>query len=467
LADYSYAGYHAGEAALPNAPVVADVKADFGAFGDGVTDDTAAFQNALANMPPGVLSIPQGNYVIRDVLHIDRDDIVLHGAGSGPDGTVLTFPRSLQEITGQEHPWDYGLGGLIKIGTGPVGNNGAAVGSLLAHVTAPAQRGDSVLQVSNLANIRRGDYVLLQMTDGADRSMGLHLHNEQALAGDCSWQPLPFRWPVRVVGKRQGRILLEQPLRMDLDLDWTPKIYDFNAVTESGIEDLRIEMPFHTYPGHLDEVGFNPLTFEGALNCWARNITILNADNGPSFSGMSKHCLMRDVRLVGGVHAHHGFSFSSGAADCVLEQFEIDPVFRHGITLDHLANGNVTRGGTGTDIKLDHHRDSPFENLFTNIHLGWGSDAFGSGGSSCAGPHSGARNTYWNLYADSWNSIPTPAWADIQTNVVPAVQNSMTDNQRWLENVVDLQPVDLYVSQLRRRRRVQNASESGPTGAME
>lgn len=451
LPDYSYAGYRASSARIPERPVVANVRTDFGAFGDGVTDDTAAFQNAIANMQPGVLLIPQGDYVLSDTLHIDRDDIVLHGQGSGPDGSVLRFARSLQEITGQEHPWDYGLGGLIKFGAGEVGDNGAAVGSYLAEVTASAERGERVLQLSNLSGIRRGDYVVLQLTDTPSRSMGLHFHNEQALPGNCSWQPLPFRWAVRVLGKRHGRVLLEQPLRMDVDLSWNPKIYRFRPVRESGIEDLRIEMPYHSDPSHLDELGFNPLTFEGALNCWARNVTMVNADNGPSFAGLSKHCTMTGMRLVNGVNGHHGFTFSSCAADCVLQNFEIDPVFRHGVTLDHLANGNVIRNGSGTDIKLDHHRDSPFENLFTDLHLGWGSDPFGSGGSSCAGPHSGARNTYWNVVADSWQTPPTPSWVDIQTNVIPAGQTSMTSEQRWCENVQNLEPQDLYRSQVARR----------------
>src|SRR6185437_11707244 len=42
LPDFSFAGYHSGEAPLPNPPVKANVR-DVGAKGDGVTDDTDAF----------------------------------------------------------------------------------------------------------------------------------------------------------------------------------------------------------------------------------------------------------------------------------------------------------------------------------------------------------------------------------------------------------------------------------------
>ena len=57
---YTYgAGYAAGEATLPNPPTTSNVK-DFGAVGDGVTDDTTAFMSAIMN--GGVIYIPPGTY---------------------------------------------------------------------------------------------------------------------------------------------------------------------------------------------------------------------------------------------------------------------------------------------------------------------------------------------------------------------------------------------------------------------
>ena len=47
LPDFSFAGYHAGGKALTTVPITANVK-NFGATGDGTTDDTAAFQQAIA-----------------------------------------------------------------------------------------------------------------------------------------------------------------------------------------------------------------------------------------------------------------------------------------------------------------------------------------------------------------------------------------------------------------------------------
>ncbi|MCX6906896.1 MAG: hypothetical protein NTY01_02510 [Verrucomicrobia bacterium] len=49
LPDFSFAGYHAGEAPIPDVAVKASVK-NFGAKGDGVADDTAAFKNWSAGV---------------------------------------------------------------------------------------------------------------------------------------------------------------------------------------------------------------------------------------------------------------------------------------------------------------------------------------------------------------------------------------------------------------------------------
>ena len=53
----SVSGYAAGEAPLPNDPASSNVK-DFGAVGDGITDDTTAFISAIMN--GGVIYIPPG-----------------------------------------------------------------------------------------------------------------------------------------------------------------------------------------------------------------------------------------------------------------------------------------------------------------------------------------------------------------------------------------------------------------------
>lgn len=68
----------------------------FGAKGDGVTDDTQAFLDALAQVKAGAIEVPPSRYRITRPLEITRPNIVLRGAG--PDKTVLLFPKTLNDI---------------------------------------------------------------------------------------------------------------------------------------------------------------------------------------------------------------------------------------------------------------------------------------------------------------------------------------------------------------------------------
>src|SRR5205807_444585 len=100
LPDFSYAGYHAGEANIPNAPAKWDLKRDFHARGDGHTDDSTALLNAIQSIDAGVLFIPEGTYVITRRIDISKGNFVLRGAG--PHKTILLFPNSLTDLFGNK-----------------------------------------------------------------------------------------------------------------------------------------------------------------------------------------------------------------------------------------------------------------------------------------------------------------------------------------------------------------------------
>ena len=71
LPDFSFTGYHCGEKALPTVPTGVSVK-DFGAKGDGMTDDSQAFLDALAKVRSGAIEVPPGRYQITRILETAR-----------------------------------------------------------------------------------------------------------------------------------------------------------------------------------------------------------------------------------------------------------------------------------------------------------------------------------------------------------------------------------------------------------
>ena len=444
LPDFSYAGYHAGEEPIPNIAVVKNVKIDFGAKGDGSTDDTQAFKNAIAGTDNGALLIPAGTYKISDRLVVNKNNIVFRGEGM--DKTTIHFTKNLTEAVGSG-PWQYGQGGMLWVGkTNDIGG-APAVGDELTKVTAAVSRGSKNITVADGSNLKAGMFIVLHFKNS---SFDKHLHNDQTNPGSCAWQPHPLDYVVKIDKVSGNTVTLYQPLRFDLRSGWLPPVKSYDPVTEVGIENLHITFNSNSYPGHLKEKGHNPLTFRGSLNCWFRNIKISNHDNGPVFERATKH-VTGDTYICTGRKGHHGFSFDVSSMDCLLENFDMQSGYIHDITVNHHANGNVIRNGKGKNINFDHHRDAPFENLFSNVHIGSGTRMYTSSGAGCAGPHSAARETFWNIKSSGWSAAPTPNWGYIQCNVIGANTTNKTEDREWYEQVTNIQPPELYEAQLERR----------------
>ncbi|MGK0199088.1 MAG: hypothetical protein ACI91J_002368, partial [Yoonia sp.] len=62
---------------------------NFGAVGDGVSDDTAAILHALADSD-GMLEFPRGNYLISETIEIRLDETGRLGI-DGADGTATVI----------------------------------------------------------------------------------------------------------------------------------------------------------------------------------------------------------------------------------------------------------------------------------------------------------------------------------------------------------------------------------------
>lgn len=459
LPDFSFAGYHCGEAALPDVAPGVSVKA-FGAKGDGITDDTRAFLDALAAVKSGAIEIPPGRYVITNILEIKRRGVVLRGAG--PDRTFLFFPRPLNDIrpdwgatTSGERTSNYSWSGGFVWFQGSLGE------STLARITADARRGKNFLTVSDAKNLRLGERVEIFEHDNPDNSLASELYsggpgNTKNLLGSTR-ASLVCR-----ITKIDGRqIAFDRPLRFEVKLEWHPQIRSFEpTVTESGVENLCFEFPNTPYAGHFTELGFNAVAFFGVADCWARNLVISNADSGLFPDG--DFCTIQNIvfesarRPDAALHCtgHHGINFEGN--DNLYTGFDYRTRFIHDISVDHCAAGNVIADGKGVDLCFDHHERAPYENLFTDIDAGAGTRLWRCGGGAALGKHCAARGTFWNIRAARPQKYPPAGFGPASMNLV-AVQTDLpsqkNQNGKWFEAIPpkDIFPPDLHAAQLARR----------------
>jgi hypothetical protein len=457
LPDFSHAGYRRGEAPLPQVPVVANVR-DFGATGDGETDDSAAIKRAIAEAGEGAIFFPPGRYLITDILEITRGNIVLRGAG--PDQTVLYFPTPLNDIrpnmgatTGGQPTSNYSWsGGFVWVR----GNYGS---SDLAEITAPARRGDTTLTVSTTDRLTIGQNIEIFQQDDQENSLAAHLY-----AGDPGGMAqLRARTRVSLVARITAidgqRITLDRPLRFDIEQRWQPKVRRFQpTVTDVGIEHMSFEFPVQPYAGHFTELGHNAIAFTQVADCWARDIVINHSDSGLFVA--ARFCTVDGVIFNsdrppdrGGNTGHHGIYISGD--DNLFTRFQFNTRFIHDITVSHCA-GNVISAGRGVDLCFDHHKRAPYANLFTDIDLGAGARMYRSGGGADLGRHSAAWTTFWNIRAQRPQSWPPGNFAPDLINFVGVhtqEQPQTSERGRWIEPIdpAALAPSNLHEAQLRRR----------------
>ncbi|RYX80906.1 hypothetical protein EON83_26550 [bacterium] len=457
IPDYSFAGYHSGDAPIPTVEVKGNVR-DFGAKGDGVSDDTEAFKRAIAATNDGALLIPAGRYLLSDMLTIGKSNLVLRGEGA--EKTVLFFSKSLEEIkpaptknTGGTPTSNYSWsGGLIRV-------EGKQTGAEVGVVKTRAARGTQVIELEAApTGLKSGQKIEIRQTDADNNTLLQHLYAGQT--GDTREVTKTHTSFVSRVERIQGnKLWLQRTLRTDISPQWKATVRVFApSVTEVGIEDLGFDFPRKPYRGHFTEVGYNPLTFPGAADCWARNLRIFNADSGPFISGtfISVENVVFDADRTAdkaGEQGHHGFTVGT---DTLFRGFDFRIKFVHDISAEDSAAGNVIADGKGVDLCFDSHKRFPHANLYTNIDIGKGNRMYSSGGGNALGRNSAAWTTFWNIRAARPQAWPPTNYApDMITLVgVQTDKPAQTDKEgRWFEPLTAVEPTNLYDAQMEWRHR--------------
>lgn len=449
LPDVSHSGYACGEQPIPDPAVTANVR-DFGAKGDGITDDSDAFLAAIENTGNGAILVPAGRYRITKILEIRKPGLVLRGAG--PAQSILVCPTPLNDIrpnwgatTGGRKTSNYSWSGGI------VWFKGSNPGKPVGKIGAPAKRGDHQFRLAgDPAGLAAGAWIEIQLKDDEHRSLLDHLYSGDP--GDLSSiKPGTHRtsFVTRIRSVHGYIVETERPLRTDLLPEWQPVVRLYApTVFGSGVENLGFEFPKRTYEGHFTELGFNAVAFNEVAHCWARNLVISNSDSGVFAGG--RFCTVTGIRMEtqgvpgkNGEFGHHGITLSGH--DNLCTSFDIRQKFIHDLSVEGGA-GNVFSSGRGIDLCFDHHKRAPYENVFTDIDAGSGTRLWKCGGGDKLGRQCGARGTFWNIRA-SKPQPPPKGFGPASMNLV-GIQSNEPD---LTEGSGPIEPANLYQAQLRKR----------------
>jgi hypothetical protein len=420
LPDFSYAGYHHGEA-----PPVAQGEllrvTDFGATANDESDDSAAFLRALdaarRHDGPVVVLVPRGRYVLRQYLFLERSGLVLRGEGSGPDGSVLYFPEPLESLklpaelaavkdylarenkrTERGEPFSpFSWSGGFVWSRLPVQLAARPLSSVVA-----GRRGARAIDVASADGLAPGQIVELAWynREGDGGSLLRHVYGLDAGPfGARLWQhpdePVVTQ-PLRIERIEGRTVQLAEPLLHDVDARWTPLLREARYLEEVGIEHLRVEFPERAYGGHHREAGFNAFHLHDLYDGWVDDVSVVHADSAL----LTDHCAQLGVRnlRVEGRGGHYGIHLGD-VYGVLVEDFRVDAPSEHPISFNTHSRGSVFTRGVLAEARFDQHRGVNHQNLFDDLagSMRSGARPFEHGGASYWGPTHGAFNTFWNI----------------------------------------------------------------------
>jgi hypothetical protein len=465
LPDFSYAGYGFGLAPIPADPgTIVDVT-DHGAIPDDGLDDSKAVLRALAaaNAVKGkvTLRFPKGRTQITEVLRIARSDIVLDGAGDGPGGTELWFPRPLKLIDQShdydelreylvrekkqqvepEHNIDYlfteysWAGGMIRVapeGSRPVSYDaGKDVRDPVLATGVSGEQFTRTLTVDNAAKLKVGDVVQLQWfsVDGPKSQILKSLYGDTDLPiGSHHWtspnRPVVVQ-ATRVAALDGKTVTLGDPLLHDIRADQPAVVADWQHLTNVGIQNLRLQFPEAPAFGHHLEQGYNGIYMTGVFDGWISGLTIDRSDSG-ILTDNAASLTISDITTTGDRRAH--YSVHVGAVHNVLvKDLKVENPVVHPLSINTRSTRSVfLRAVVGRDAIIDQHSGSNHQNLFDQVEMhidpkrdedGWHYQLWVGGGASYWKPGHGLYNTVWNAKLVMPGSIPADATVTITSGL--------------------------------------------------
>lgn len=457
LPDFSYAGYGFGLGTIPtDAGTVIDVTTH-GVIPDDGLDDTKAVLRALdaANALSGkvTLRFPRGRTQITEVLRITRSDFVLDGAGAGPGGSELYFPRPLKLIDNShdfdelrqylvrekkyevqpEHNINYLFseyswgGGMIFVG--PDRTRPASYDPALDKRDRTLARGvagrqfERTLTVDDVSRLKVGDVLRVEWfaTEGKDSAILKSLYGDTDLPiGSHHWTS-PDRAVVaqstRITAIKGRRVTLGDPLLHDVRTDQPVVLSEWKHLTNVGIQNLRLQFPESPSFGHHLEQGYNGIYMTGVFDGWIRNLTIDRSDSG-ILTDNAANLTIADIVTSGDRRAH--YSVHVGAAHNVLvKDLTVENPVIHPLSVNTRSTRAVfLRAQVKRDAVIDQHSGSNHQNLFDQITMWvaparkkdeWQYRLWVGGGASYWKPGHGLFNTVWNARLVMPDSVPADA----------------------------------------------------------
>lgn len=281
---------------------------NYGAKGDGITDDYQSIINAITDLDgqAGYIYFPQGNYLVKNTLVLP-DSCILKGDGS--DLSTISFD-------------------LDGVATNCI-NISKSQQAEFTPITGGLDKGSNLITLENTQGFEPGDYVEIRQKNG-------------------SWDVVPISWAEYSVGQITtvvavvgNKLLINSPLRIDYSEDLEPEVRPIYPIFNAGVQCIKIRRVDEPSEGSGANIYMNK-----AANCFVRGVE--------SDTSVGAHVgIYASVNiLIDGNYFHHAFTYdgsgmrgygvalSDHTSECLITN-NIFRYLRHAMMIKTGSNGNV------------------------------------------------------------------------------------------------------------------------------
>jgi chitinase len=426
LLDYSYVGYNLGQTPLQTG-VPCNVLTVAGT-GD-ITQELQQKINTVGAAGGGIVKIPAGNYTITSAdmgtgsgqrtICINYNNVSVEGAGSGY--TIINVPST--------HSYDENSNtfeGTFCIEQGYfVWNKGWTDPSgLLCTVNNKINSGDTYITgISDLSAVNTGDWILII------QYFWTALVNNNAVSGawnsctgNCSGNPqreYAFSYLRKIVAKDASGITVDAPIPYTLDPAnnqinvKNPGVATGSMVQNSGVSGMTIKFADNNNSTTTSLPSGCGVYFEAALNCWAKDINVVNFPRYGICAEYSarvtvEDCYVKKAQNYGG--GGWGYAFRNTATQNALFKNCVSENVRHGFITERAITNYVafthcmsinSQQGEDTHFSLAHAilRDDYFQSNGNDLN------GYNRGGTSGGAYESYLSGAMWNVAGDGYSGI--------------------------------------------------------------
>lgn len=263
IPDFSYAGYMAGEKAIPTATVkivVPLVEGDATPYIQRAIDMVSAMHPGKDGLRGAVL-LEKGTYQVAGTLKIATSGVVIRGSGMGADGTRI-FATGLDRI------------GVIRI----LGKDDKIQESAIAITDTYVPVNAMQLTLANAGTFKVGDRITIQRPSTKEWIEILKTVEFGGGESALGWKPgtRDIFWDRKITAINGSTITFDAPITTALDAKFggaTVAKYKWDGrINQVGIENLKLESDYHKDNIKDEYHRWTAICIENAEDAWVRQV---------------------------------------------------------------------------------------------------------------------------------------------------------------------------------------------------